>query len=112
MNPTIDPPNVQIIKPNGILDSTQTKKLRSKIDAVLDSGYQKILLDLEHITFMDSSGLGALVLILKATRSAGGRLYLCSLNSQIRLLFELTGMHKVFEIFTDQAEFNQKIQTL
>jgi anti-anti-sigma factor len=110
MNSAIVPPDIQIIQPDGILDSTQTKKLRSEIDALLDSGSQKILLDLEHITFVDSSGLGALVLILKAIRTADGKLYLCSLNGQIRLLFELTGMDKVFEIFVDQTEFSQKMQ--
>lgn len=110
MNSATVPPDIQIVQPNGILDSTQAKKLRGEIDALLNSGFQKILLDLEHVTFMDSSGLGTLVLILKSVRAANGKFYICSLSGSIRLLFEITGMDKVFEIFTDQLEFNQKTQ--
>jgi len=54
---------------------------------------------------MDSSGLGALVLALKAVRMAGGRLFVCSINEQIRILFELTSMDRVFEIFETPEEF-------
>jgi anti-anti-sigma factor len=110
MSPAIVPPDIQILQPSGILDSTQTKKLRSEIDAMLNSGSHTILLNLEQVTFMDSSGLGALVLVLKTVRAAEGKLYLCSLNGQIRLLFEITGMDKLFEIFVDQTEFSQKMQ--
>ena len=58
---------------------------------------------------MDSSGLGALVLILKNVRSAGATLFLCSINEQIKMLFELTSMDRVFEIFSNREEFEEKI---
>lgn len=105
-------PKIQVVKPSGILDSTQTQKLRSEIDALLQSGIGVVLIDLSNVTFMDSSGLGALVLVLKAVRVAEAKLYLCSINTQIEMLFELTGMHKVFEIFVNQADFYQYIETL
>jgi anti-anti-sigma factor len=58
---------------------------------------------------MDSSGLGALVLSLKTVRSAGGKLFICSINEQIKMLFELTDMDRVFEIFNNREELEQKI---
>jgi anti-anti-sigma factor len=58
---------------------------------------------------MDSSGLGALVLSLKTVRSAGAKLFLCSINDQIKMLFELTSMDRVFEIFSSREELEQKI---
>jgi anti-anti-sigma factor len=111
MNPEKALPNIVVIKPSGILDSTQTKKLRNEIEEILSSGGSTILMDLENVTFMDSSGLGALVIILKAVRTSEGKFYVCSMNSQVQMLFELTGMNKVFDIFASQADFYQTIKT-
>jgi anti-anti-sigma factor len=68
-----------------------------------------IIVDFQDVTFMDSSGLGALVLSLKTVRSAGGKLLICSINEQIKMLFELTDMDRVFEIFNNREELEQKI---
>jgi anti-anti-sigma factor len=43
-----------------------------------------VLIDFQDVTFMDSSGLGALVLALKTVRAAGGKLFICSVNEQIK----------------------------
>jgi anti-sigma B factor antagonist len=51
---------------------------------------------------MNSSGLGALVSILKAVRSAGAELFLCSLSEQVKMIFQLTKMDRVFKIFVNQ----------
>ena len=58
---------------------------------------------------MDSSGLGALVLAFKTLTRADIKLVICSINEQVRILFELTGMDKVFEIFPSQEEFHQNL---
>ncbi|MGF1482335.1 MAG: STAS domain-containing protein [Cyanophyceae cyanobacterium] len=99
---------VKVVQPSGILDGTQTDQFRQEIRNSLDENTQIILVDFKDITFMDSSGLGALVLSLKAVRSAGAQMILCSLNEQIKILFDLTSMDKVFEIFPDREAFEQK----
>jgi len=58
---------------------------------------------------MDSPGFGTLFLTLKTVRSAGGKLLICSINDQIKMLFELTDMDRVFEIFNNREELEQKI---
>ena len=65
------------------------------------------LVDFQNVTFMDSSGLGYLVLAFKYLREVDSKLLMCSVNEQIRILFELTGMDKVFTVFSNQEEFNQ-----
>jgi anti-sigma B factor antagonist len=104
MNPTI-----KVIAPQGILDSTKATDFRSQIDRSLNEGAKIILVDFSDVTFMDSSGLGALVLALKTIRGAGLKMFICSINEQVKMLFELTSMDRVFEILTDQQEFEQKI---
>lgn len=103
MNPTI-----KVIAPQGILDGTKATDFRSQIDRSVSDGAEIILVDFTDVTFMDSSGLGALVLALKTIRGAGLKMFLCSINEQIRMLFELTSMDRVFEIFTDKEEFEKK----
>lgn len=100
---------VKVIQPTGILDSTQAPDLRKAIDLAIDDGAKIILIDLKDVTFVDSSGLGALVVALKAVRAHNGKLYICSINEQVRILFELTSMDQVFNVFENRAAFEQEI---
>lgn len=100
---------VKVIKLSGIVNTTNSQELRQHITHLLESGAKIVLVDCQDVTFMDSSALGALVLAFKTLRAADTRLVLCSINEQIRILFELTGMDKVFEIFPNQDEFNQAV---
>lgn len=97
--------NIEIIQPIGIIDNTRTQELRDQINQGIEQGATTILVDLKEVTFMDSSGLGALVTALKTIRSIGGKLCVCSVNEQVKILFELTSMDRVFDIFRDQTEF-------
>ncbi len=97
----------EIIQFSGILDGTRTQELRDRINQGVEQGASTILVDLKEVTFMDSSGLGALVTALKAVRATGGKLCICSINEQVKILFELTSMDRVFEIFRDQSDFQQ-----
>jgi anti-anti-sigma factor len=101
---------VQIIEPEGILDGTKTADFKQQIDQSIDSGVDTILVDFSNVTFMDSSGLGALVKAFKTLQAADIRLFLCSINEQIKMLFELTSMDDYFTILSDRQEFNQQIQ--
>jgi anti-anti-sigma factor len=103
---------VKIFQPSGSLDATQSQAFRQEITQILEDGTKVVLVDLKNVTFMDSSGLGALVLAFKTLRAANSKLVLCSINEQIRILFELTGMDKVFEIFANQDEFKKSLATV
>ncbi|MBH8560976.1 STAS domain-containing protein [Nostoc sp. CENA67] len=98
---------VKVIKLSGIVNTTNSQELRENITNLLESGAKTVLVDCQDVTFMDSSALGALVLAFKTLRAADTKLVLCSINEQVRILFELTGMDKVFEIFPNQDKFNE-----
>ena len=100
---------VHVIEPNGILDGTQTAAFRQQVDVALEKDAKILLIDLKDITFVDSSGLGVLVACLKNARTAGCKMYICSINDQIRMLFELTSMDRVFEIFENRAAFEAAV---
>lgn len=101
--------NVEIIQLSGILDATQGQRLRQLVSEILEAGNRTILLDCATVDFMDSAGLGALAVVLKQVRASGGHLALCGTNDQIKMLFELTNMNKLFEIFASPEVFYQFI---
>ena len=101
---------IQIIEPEGILDSTKTADFQRQIVQSIESGVDTILIDFSNVTFMDSSGLGALVKALKTLQADNVQLFLCSINEQVRMLFELTSMDKFFNILSDRREFEGYIQ--
>ena len=90
------------------MDGTQCRNFRHEIVSLLEDSATSIIIDFQNVTFMDSSGLGTLVLCLKTVRTAGADLYLCSINEQIKMLLELTSMDKVFEIYSCAEELEQK----
>ncbi|MEH2252153.1 STAS domain-containing protein [Nostoc sp.] len=98
---------VKVIKLSGNLNAITSQEFRQNVSDILGSGAKIVLVDFQDVTFMDSSGLGALVLAFKTLRAANTQLVLCSINEQVRILFELTNMDKVFEIFSSQDAFNQ-----
>lgn len=102
-------PVVKVVQPSGILDGTKAGQFRQEVSDLVDSGADLVLIDFQDVTFMDSSGLGALVLALKTVRAAGSKLYICSVNEQIKMLFELTSMDRVFEIFANREEFESTV---
>jgi anti-anti-sigma factor len=99
---------VKVVQLQGILDGIRANQLRQEIADILETGINTVLIDLKEVNFMDSSGLSALVSVLKMIRTAGGKLYLCSINEQLRMVFELTRMDRVFETFANQDDFFNK----
>lgn len=88
-----------ILNPTGLLDAQSGADLRQSIGTILAEKPRDILIDCQGLEFMDSSGFGALVSVLKRVREQGRQLFLCDLTSQVRIVLELTGTEKVFTIF-------------
>ena len=104
---------IEVIKPSKmILDGVTAQPFRQEVMKLLDKNPKPdvILADLQNVTFMDSAGLGTLVSILKTVRVAGSQFYVCSLSEQVKVIFELTKMEKVFQIFKDPPDFEAKHQ--
>jgi anti-anti-sigma factor len=103
---------VEIFRPDDtLLSAHNAHKLLDWINDALSTGHKDLLIDLGGTDFMDSSGLGALVTALKRAKTAGANLALCSLKGQAKLLFELTNMFSVFDIYANPEEFSKKYQT-
>jgi anti-sigma B factor antagonist len=66
---------------------------------LFEEGKTNLVVDLGMVRFVDSSGLGSLVSGFKNASARNGNLKLCGLQPQVKSMFELTRLHRVFEIF-------------
>ncbi|AKG22444.1 STAS domain-containing protein [Calothrix sp. 336/3] len=98
--------NPKILQPSGILNAISGNQLRREINDHIAAGDKLFLIDLEAVEFIDSSGLGALVSSMQNIKASGGEMCVCSIGEQVKMLFELTKMNKIFKIFANQQEFH------
>lgn len=97
------------LKLNGEVDVYTAPKLKSRLIDLVDQGKFKIIVDLEDVDFMDSSGLGVLVGGLKRVRSHDGAIALVCTQENILKIFRITGLVKVFPIFDHQDQAVQSV---
>ena len=93
-----DQSGVAVVQVEGQLVVGNRQELKELVQAALDAGERRILIDFSRTGYIDSSGLGALVSISKKIREAGGELRLSGLNEDLRSLFELTKLDTLFAI--------------
>lgn len=82
------------------LDANNSEELKAEFRRLFESGTKDLVIDLKEIHFIDSSGLGVLVSGYKNASILHGSLKLSNLQSQVKSMFELTRLHRVFDIFT------------
>lgn len=78
--------------------------LREAVATAVADGIQKLVLNLEHVDFIDSTGLGAVVMCSTTIRKAGGTVKLLNLNRRNIELLVMTKLATVFETFTDEQD--------
>jgi len=98
MKATIDrrPGDVTVIHLDGRLDFLSASDARNRFVEAVTSGGRHVVVDLAKVTFIDSSGLGALVGGLKTARQYGGDLRIASPSTQAKSLLKLTSLDQVF----------------
>jgi anti-sigma B factor antagonist len=79
------------------LDAGNVGEFKRDIAPLLDAN-AKLVLDLSRLRFVDSSGLGAFISCLRKLNAKGGDLKLSGMSKQVRAVFELVRMHRVFDI--------------
>jgi anti-sigma B factor antagonist len=81
----------------------ESATLRDKMAALLTAGNKKILLNLSDVSYIDSSGLGALVSTFTSARKQGTEVKLASLSDKVSDLMEITRLYTVFDVAPDEA---------
>ena len=85
------------------IDAVVVPDFKSRLGSWIEEGNRKIVLDLFEVDFIDSSGLGAIVSVLKALEN-NGDLVICRVKEPVMGLFRLIRMNRVFQFFTTVEE--------
>jgi anti-sigma B factor antagonist len=83
-----------VVAVHGEIDVATSPALRERLIGLVNDGATRLVLDLETVDFLDSTGLGTIVSLLKRVRTHGGDLRLVCTEARIRRLFEITGLEK------------------
>ncbi|MGJ3248109.1 MAG: STAS domain-containing protein [Elainellaceae cyanobacterium] len=101
---TPDGRTVIVLTPTGRLDITTAWQFRLKLQECISSVSSHIVVNLGQVNFIDSSGLTSLVAGMRDADKVKGSFRLCDVHPEAKLVFEVTMMDSVFEIFETEKE--------
>lgn len=94
-----------VVKLKGEVDIYTAPSLRETIVDSVEKGKYKIAVDLDDVDFLDSTGLGVLVGGLKRVKQHDGELGIICNQEKILRIFKITGLTKIFKMYTSAEEF-------
>ena len=85
------------------LDARAAGEFRKEMTPVIEDGVE-VILDMGPVQFLDSSGLGAILSVLRKVRARNGELRICNASKPVRTLFELVRFHRIVDILNTREE--------
>jgi anti-sigma B factor antagonist len=88
----------------GEVDLHHTPEVHKALVVACQEQPKKLVVNLESVSHLDSSGIGTLVEVFRRVNAFGGKLLLCGLNDRVHSVFEITKLDTFFNIFGTEAE--------
>jgi len=80
----------------------EVSRFRDQLQKLISSGHRNIVLQMEDVDYIDSTGLGALVMAYTSMQKAGGKIKLLNLSRRGIELLVMTKLTTIFEVFDDE----------
>ena len=93
-----------ILDVDGPIDGTSEAAFRREMDLLIKSGVRHLILDCEDVHFINSTGLGALLLYMDELERLGGKLVLARLSDRALMVVELLGFAPALDIVADESQ--------
>lgn len=93
-----------LVEVQGEIDVYTSPKVKEIINELIDKGNYNLMINLEEVRYIDSTGLGVLIGALKRVREHNGNITLICTNPQIKKIFNITGLVKIFGIYKSEEE--------
>lgn len=90
--------NVAFVAVDGEISADHISQLQDVFAQIIKEGENKVVMDFEKVSFIDSSGLSVLIEMIRQLRRVNGKLALCHVNKAIQEIFEITKVHKLIAI--------------
>ncbi len=87
-----------IVDIEGRLDTSNYEELATELNAITDSGKKFLVLNLDKLEYISSSGLRVFLSVLKSLRAIEGDVILCCMNDKIKSVFEVSGFLTLFNV--------------
>lgn len=95
--------NTWLVSVSGRLDQNQTPDLEAQLNALLDQGHNRIVIDLTEVNYINSGGLRCLVTAWRKAKREGGNVVLTGLRSRVNEVFSMVGFDKVFDVYPSRT---------
>lgn len=92
---------VEILSLKGRLTAGESNAIREKVDRAIAAGHFNMIFDLSQVEYVDSTGLGGMVICYTSLKRHGGMLKLVNPNKRNVELLALTKLHTIFEVFPE-----------
>ncbi|TAM87573.1 anti-sigma factor antagonist [bacterium] len=86
----------------GEIDVYTSPAVKEAITELIDDGHYNLIINLEGVRYIDSTGLGVLIGALKRVREHAGSVNLICTNPQVKKIFDITGLVKIFGIYENE----------
>ncbi len=96
--------SVTVIQLTGELDAYTSARFREVMVDAIEDGGANLIVSMANVEYIDSSGLGALVGGLKRSSERNGKIVIVCAQPQVRKVFEITGLEKVFPLFESEEQ--------
>lgn len=93
-----DEKDIWVVLPEGEIDIYTSPKLKDRLNEAFNERKADILIDGKNLDYLDSTGLGTLISLFKKARENDNKIYLENIKPNIRKLFDITELDKVFII--------------
>lgn len=91
------------LRAEGEIDIYTCTKLKEKIYTILDTGAKDLAVDLSQVTYIDSTGLGVFIGVLRNLKEKGGSMELLNPTPRVEKVLRITGLDRVFDVVSVQA---------
>ena len=100
-----------IMRLSGDLDQASIESLKRKVVEIIDKYYIKnLIINLEQVTFMDSSGIGFIIGRYTQIKNRRGKIIICSMNEMIERIFNLSGLKRICYVASTEQEATKYLE--
>ena len=96
--------DVRVLSFQGNLDTNTAPDAESEINALIDAGTQKLLINFEKLDYISSAGLRVLLATAKKLKPSGGDLKICCLNETVQEVFDISGFATILNVASSEEE--------
>lgn len=93
--------NIQVMHCGGSLDADTVVAFKKIAYDLVSKGSTRFIIDCSKLTFVDSMGLGVLISLLRRVRQKDGDVKVASLTDEVKTIFEITRLHRLFDVCAD-----------